>query len=444
VNKIANDVMHELIHSEKGVRLLDRRIFVENSLFEQERQKIWCKVWVFVAHESQIPSPRNYITAWIERTPIVISRDRSGKLHAFVNICSHRGSTIVRTSKGNAANFTCPFHGWVFNPEGKILDIVKKESGGYPASFDNCSRDLVKVRLENYRGFLFATLNQNAEPLQDYLAESKTFIDLIVDQSPQGIEVLKGKSTYTFNGNWKMQAENGVDGYHVDATHANYVMVYQNRAKLNAEKGLKVLAAGQISSVPKSGFYHLGNGHTVIWWDKANAEDQPIYAQRKRLMAEHGEVKTKWMTERARNMLIYPNVFLMDQMSTQIRVFRPLAVDKTEVTIYCFAPVGEPPEERAKRIRQYEDFFNVSGMATPDDLMEFSESQVGCRSYDVMRWSNLSRGAAHEIEGPDQEAIALGIKPLRSGAHVADEGIFLAQHERWLELMNAEEGANNE
>lgn len=70
----------------------------------------------------------------------------------------------------------------------------------------------------------------------------------------------------------------------------------------------------------------------------------------------------------------------MDQMGTQIRMFRPLSVDRTEVTIYCFAPVGEAPELRAKRIRQYEDFFNASGMATPDDLTEFNESQVAAAS----------------------------------------------------------------
>ena len=61
----------------------------------------------------------------------------------------------------------------------------------------------------------------------------------------------------------------------------------------------------------------------------------------------------------------------MDQFCSQIRHFRPIAVDKTEVTIYCIAPKGESAEARAHRIRQYEDFFNASGMATPDDLEEF-------------------------------------------------------------------------
>jgi len=71
--------------------------------------------------------------------------------------------------------------------------------------------------------------------LEEYLADAKVFVDILVEQSPGGLEVLKGSSTYTFNGNWKLQAENGVDGYHVAATHANYVQTMQHRASSTAK-----------------------------------------------------------------------------------------------------------------------------------------------------------------------------------------------------------------
>ena len=127
---------------------------------------------------------------------------------------------------------------------------------------------------------------------------------------------------------------------------------------------------------------------------------------------------------------LYPNVYLMDQMSSQVRVFRPLAVDKTEVTIYCIAPKNEPAEQRARRIRQYEDFFNASGMATPDDLEEFRACQQAYMAK-AMRWNDLSRGATHWVEGADEEAQAIGLHPLRSGAKIEDEGLFLVQHGYW-------------
>ena len=430
-------LLDECVHHERdALRAVDRRIFVDEELFELEQKKIWQKIWVYVAHESQLPKPKDYLTAWIGRTPIVVNRDKNGALNAFVNICSHRGATLVRTSKGSANNFVCSFHGWAFNAKGDLLSVMNEDGAGYPGDFDKARRGLVKVRLQSYRGFLFATLNPEAEPLEDQLAESKAFIDILVDQSPQGIEVLKGHSSYTYSGNWKMQAENGVDGYHVDTTHANYVEMIMNRVRINSG-GVKMLDAASFTR-NRGGYYDLKNGHTIIWTKIANPQDRPVYALRDEIAARAGAVKADWAVNRSRNLLIYPNLFLMDQASTQIRMYRPISVDKTEVTIYCFAPVGEPAVERDKRIRQYEDFFNASGMATPDDLTEFNASQIGCENHDVMRWSDMSRGAAHEVVGADADAAALGIHPGSSGARVSDEGIFVAQHQRWLELMQAE------
>ena len=106
------------------------------------------------------------------------------------------------------------------------------------------------------------------------------------------------------------------------------------------------------------------------------------------------------MVKGSRNLCLYPNVYLMDQFSTQIRHFRPIAPDKTEVTIYCIAPKGESAEARAHRIRQYEDFFNASGMATPDDLEEFRSCQLTFRATKAP-WNDMSRGAEHWLTGPD-------------------------------------------
>ena len=113
------------------------------------------------------------------------------------------------------------------------------------------------------------------------------------------------------------------------------------------------------------------------------------------------------MVKGSRNLCLYPNVYLMDQFSTQIRHFRPIAPDKTEVTIYCIAPKGESDAARAHRIRQYEDFFNASGMATPDDLEEFRSCQLTFRAT-AAPWNDMSRGAEHWLTGPDEVAEGAG------------------------------------
>ena len=140
------------------------------------------------------------------------------------------------------------------------------------------------------------------------------------------------------------------------------------------------------------------------------------------------------MVQRSRNLCLYPNVYLMDQFSSQIRQYRPIAVDKTEVTIYCIAPKGEFMEARSRRIRQYEDFFNASGMATPDDLEEFRACQFSYLGRNA-RWNDMSRGAAHWIQGADAAAEAIGMKPLMSGARTEDEGLFVVQHKHWHDVM---------
>ena len=149
------------------------------------------------------------------------------------------------------------------------------------------------------------------------------------------------------------------------------------------------------------------------------------------------------MVQRSRNLCLYPNVYLMDQFSSQIRTYRPLAVDRTEVTIYCIAPKGESGEARAHRIRQYEDFFNASGMATPDDLEEFRSCQIGYMGS-AAQWNDLSRGAAHWIQGPDEGARAIGLQPLLSGAKTEDEGLFAVQHRYWMETMQRHMAAQGE
>lgn len=139
----------------------------------------------------------------------------------------------------------------------------------------------------------------------------------------------------------------------------------------------------------------------------------------------------------SRNLCLYPNVYLMDQFSTQIRHFRPIAPDKTEVTIYCIAPKGESDSARAHRIRQYEDFFNASGMATPDDLEEFRSCQLTFRAQ-AAPWNDMSRGAEHWLTGPDPVAESLGMTGVISaGVKNEDEGLYPVQHGYWLERMRA-------
>ncbi len=418
-----------------GIYRCRRDVFTDEALFALEMTHIFEGNWVFLAHESQIPQPNDYFTTWIGRQSVVITRDKGGDLHAVINACAHRGAMLCRRKHGNKGSFTCPFHGWTFSNAGKLLKVKDPKTGDYPDAFNTAgSHDLTKLaRFENYRGFLFGSLKGDVLPLADHLGGTKLIIDQIVDQAPDGIEVVRGNSAYVYDGNWKLQMENGADGYHVSAVHWNYNAT-MGRRNYDAEGVRTVDANGWSKSV--GGVYGFENGHILLWTNLLNPEVRPIYAHRQELEQRLGHERADFIVRQTRNLCLYPNVYLMDQFSTQIRVVRPISVDKTEVTIYCFAPKGERAEDRALRIRQYEDFFNVSGMGTPDDLEEFRACQTGYAGSGDL-WNDLSRGAARWIEGPDDNARAMGLHPLLSGERSEDEGPFVRQHEYWARTLRA-------
>jgi len=433
----------------KGIYRGRRDAFTDPDIFELEMKYIFEGNWIYLAHETQLPNNGDYLTVNMGRQPVVITRDKTGELHALINACSHKGAMLCRRKKDNRTTFTCPFHGWTFNNSGKLLKVKDPRGAGYPETFKtDGSHDLTKVaRFESYRGFLFGSLNPDVPELKDHLGGSAKIIDMIADQSPEGVEVLRGSSTYTYDGNWKVQAENGADGYHVSAVHWNYAATTARRSSGESATETKAMDAGQWGKL-RGGYYAWEKGHILLWNEWANPEDRPLWGQRDDFAQKYGQAYADWMLKYSRNLCLYPNVYIMDQFGSQIRHFNPVSVDQTEVTIYCIAPKGESAEARKARIRQYEDFFNASGMATPDDLEEFRSCQ---KTYlaTAAPWNDMSRGAEHWIDGPDDDAKALGLEPESSGVKTEDEGLYIVQHGYWkkallqgLEIEAAEESGS--
>lgn len=431
----------------EGMFTVDRAVFTDPGLFELEMQYIFEGTWIYLAHESQLPRPHDFLTTTIGRQPIILMRDEHGEVGGFINTCPHRGARLCVERSGHRKILTCPYHGWCFSNNGMLVNIKDEASGAYPTGFSHLDHGLKRVpRLGNYRGFIFGSLNPAVCDLETNLGAARTFIDMIVDQAPEGLEVVTGSADYTYAGNWKLQVENGVDGYHFDIVHRTFAGVIQRRMN-SGKDSVRALDVGRLAAPELgNGCYDLGNGHSLLWIDYPNPASRPLYDRRAEFVAKFGEHRARWMMDRVRNLLVYPNVFLMDQTSTQIRVIHPLAVDKTRVSTYCIAPIGEKPESRAHRLRQYEDFFNASGIGTPDDLAAFEACQEGYRVR-LVRWQQgYVRGACRAISGPDAEARALQIQPASSSSDFRDEVIFQGQYRQWLRLMNgglARSGSNS-
>ncbi len=416
---------------------VDRRIFIDPGLFDLELKHIFEGSWLYLAHDSQLPRPGDWFTTHMGRQPVVLMRGADGVVRGFINACAHRGAQLCRTARGTAKFLTCPYHGWVYDNQGRNVEVKDQASGAYPPAFAKRPRDLTALpRLDSYRGFLFGSLNADVPTLKDHLAAASGVIDTLVDQSPDGLEVLRGSSTYTFRGNWKVHAENGLDGYHVSTVHANYIGVVMHRLGAGGADPVKSIADDRLME-QASGTYDLGSGHVLAWSAVPQPENRPLAKQRGRLTDAFGADKAAWMIDRIRNLLLFPNMFLMDQSSTQIRVFRPLAADLTEVKVYCLAPRGETPAARERRVRQFEDFLNASGMATPDDLTEFEASQAGFAAAASTGLQFYARGGAHVRRGPDALAAGMGINPVHSSPNYQDEIHLPAIFREWQRLLTS-------
>ena len=419
-----------------GMFTVDRNIFTDPVIFDLEMKYIFEGTWIYLAHDSQLPRPHDFYTTTIGRQPIILMRNQLGEIGGFLNACPHRGATVCLSKRGNQKVLTCPYHGWSFNTNGTLVSVKDHAAGAYPPSFDRFDHGLTRVpRLTNYRGFIFGSMNPAVSPLETHLSGARSFIDMIADQAPHGWEVVKGSADYTYAGNWKLQAENGVDGYHFDIVHRTFMGIIQRRVA----EGKDSVRALNVERIDKpeiaTGSYDLGNGHTLLWTDYPNPQDRPLYERRTEIAAQYGEVRARWMMDRVRNLLIFPNIFFMDQTSTQLRVIHPLAADKTRVSTYCIAPVGENAQARAHRLRQYEDFFNASGVGTPDDLAAFEACQRGYEGR-LARWQQgYMRGTQRMTLGADAEAKALGIQPYSCTSDFRDETIYHGQYRHWLTLM---------
>jgi benzoate/toluate 1,2-dioxygenase alpha subunit len=409
-----------------------RRIFADPAIFELEMRNIFESTWVYLAHESQIPNAHDFVAARIGRKPVLVTRGEDGQVNAFLNSCSHRGAELTASKRGNKRTLTCPYHGWVYDSAGRCVNIDAEPRGGYPDYFKGLSHDLARVKVGVYRGFIFGSLNEAVPPIAQHLGGSAAIIDAMVDQSPDGLELLRGAIRYTCRANWKMQLEN-IDGYHFFPVHTSYIGLIMERQK-KAANSIKTIDPTQMASLP-GGSYQFENGHSMDWGLMPNGDDRPLGLQRERITREFGPDKARWMIDAVRNLVVFPNLLIMDQSSSTVRMVHPLSVDETLVEVYCVAPKGEPKAARERRLRQFEDFLGPAGLATPDDQAVMEACQRGFKASKVPYLQGHFRGMTHLSPGADDNARKLGLSPQFSGSDIDDETFTHTQYRQWLRLM---------
>ena len=169
---------------------MSRRNFVDQEIYEAEKERVFDRSWLYLGHSSELPKPGDFISRSVAGRSILFTRDAKGQLRALLNTCPHRGAQVCRERKGNAKSFQCFYHGWVFGADGKLRSQPGEES--YPEGFK--SRDTSNMqavpRYESYRDFNFVSFDPNIVPLEQYLGNAKEYLDVICDQTDAGMSIV--------------------------------------------------------------------------------------------------------------------------------------------------------------------------------------------------------------------------------------------------------------
>ena len=392
-------------HPELGRFRVHRSAVMSPRIHELERRRIFDRCWLYLGHESEVPEPGDYARRVVAERPLFFARNRGRQVIVFHNTCPHRGALVCRTDRGNARVLKCFYHSWSFDMSGALVGVP--DIDGYGTGFDRAEMGLRSPRFDSYRGFVFVCFDHETEPLRDYLAGAAEYLDLVVDQDPGGMRVIPGSNRYSIKANWKLLAENSIDGYHLPALHRSFIDYLAGTAK---SAGRTVTVDGNRQGFGRS----LGNGHGVMendavygrpiaLWHPSYGEEArtEIQAIKDQLIARHGLDKALRMCEKSRNLLIFPNLIINDIMALTIRVFQPTGPAGMDVTAWELAPPGEAGIRLRRRLDSFLTFLGPGGFATPDDVEVLESCQQGCRSGGV-EWMDLSRGLHREPRGTDE------------------------------------------
>src|SRR6201981_2900200 len=174
---------------------ISREIFVNEEIYREELERVFARAWLLVGHESQIPKPGDFFASSMGEESVILCRDRAGEVHVFLNSCRHRGMKVCRYDEGSTAVFTCPYHGWSYSTDGKLVGVPYFREA-YRSKLDRSQWGLVEVaQLHNYKGTIWATWDPAAPPFLEYLGDFTRYLDLSLDAwdgREGGTEVLGG------------------------------------------------------------------------------------------------------------------------------------------------------------------------------------------------------------------------------------------------------------
>ena len=212
--------VEELIARQKPGFTLEQPFYRDAGIFRRDMAKIVSRLWLYVAHVSEIPERGDFLLYRIGEESIVVVRGRDGEIRAFFNVCRHRGSRICLEEKGNVRTLTCPYHAWVYDLEGRLIG-----ARGMPDDFDGSEYPLHACRARVAHGLVFVCLARPDDPDVADFAGIATDLDAFAGRHRLAETRIAHREVYPTHANWKLVVDNFLECYHCAPAHPEYTMV---------------------------------------------------------------------------------------------------------------------------------------------------------------------------------------------------------------------------
>ncbi len=388
---VSMDFQH-YIDFEKG--LVDRRIFSDPEIYGLEMERIFARAWNFVVHESQIPKTGDYFMSWIGADQVIAVRNKQGGVSVLLNSCRHRGAAVCRAEQGNTKTFVCPYHGWSYGLEGELAGVPGLRDF-YRSDLDQKALALGRAaQVASYKGFVFATMDPEAIPLEDYLGDvGRTGLSMIAEKGD--MVVMDGIQKNVIGCNWKIAVDNLYDWYHPPFSHKSAVLSRFSPVFDDSDKVFK----------PMQQMVLLGEyGHGIggpMWTEEeleaarsAGALVEPALAQRLSPRVEDAMGPAGRRSNGHPN--IFPNLWItLNGLQMCLRV--PRGPRRTEFWWFTFIDRDAPEEVRNLYVKVASHLFGPAGMLEQDDGENWELASRGTVGPAIRRYPlHYGMGSGHD------------------------------------------------
>ena len=375
-------------------------VYSSPEIYQLEQERIFRgPTWSFVALEAELPNPGDFKSTFVGDTPVVVTRNDDGSLSAWINRCAHRGAMVCRALRGNTRSHICVYHQWSYDTRGNLRGVPFrngfKGSPGMPSDFDVKDYGLQQLRVEAYRSLVFATFNDRAPSLYDYIGpQMRPGLDRIFHKP---IEYLGCTRQYS-KSNWKLYSENVRDPYHASLLHTFFSTFNLFRAGMRFE------------NVNSNNGLHtwLMAFHTADGSDGAAYKENKVSSFKEGLRLEDASILTNVREfEEVVNghiQSIFPQLVIQQiQNSLAVRQLLPKGPGNFELIFYFFGYTDDTPQMRMHRIKQA-NLVGPAGFVSMEDTLATELVQSGSRgSTDALSIAEMGR------DMPDDQPIRSGI-----------------------------------